>query len=62
MTPDLLEEGAHRVQAHHAAQVARTGQTESGGRAAGFSRVSKAGEVDVTHGRILVSGRRVREL
>jgi urea transport system ATP-binding protein len=53
MTPDLLEEGAHRVQAHQAAQVARTGQTESGGRAAGFSRVSKAGEVDVTHGRIL---------
>jgi urea transport system ATP-binding protein len=53
MTPDLLEEGAHRVQVHHEAQVARAGQTESGGRAAGFSRVSKAGEVDVTHGRIL---------
>jgi urea transport system ATP-binding protein len=53
MTPDLLEEGAHRVQAHQEAQVARAGQTESGGRAAGFSRVSKAGEVDVTHGRIL---------
>jgi urea transport system ATP-binding protein len=53
MTPDLLEEGAHRVQAHEQALVARAGQTESGGRAAGFSRVSKAGEVDVTHGRIL---------
>jgi urea transport system ATP-binding protein len=48
-----LEEGAHRVQAHEQALVARAGQTESGGRAAGFSRVSKAGEVDVTHGRIL---------
>lgn len=53
MTPDLLAEGAHRVQAHQDALVARAGQTESGGRAAGFSRVSKAGEVDVTHGRIL---------
>jgi urea transport system ATP-binding protein len=53
MTPDLLEEGAHRVQVHQAAQMARAGQTESGGRSAGFSRVSKAGEVDVTHGRIL---------
>jgi urea transport system ATP-binding protein len=53
MTPDLLEEGAHRVQAHDEALLARLGQTESGGRAAGFSRISKAGEVDVTHGRIL---------
>jgi urea transport system ATP-binding protein len=53
MTPDLLEEGAHRVQAHDEALLARSGQTESGGRAAGFSRISKAGEVDVTHGRIL---------
>jgi ATPase subunit of ABC transporter with duplicated ATPase domains len=29
------------------------GKTESGGRAAGFSRVATPGEVDVTHGRIL---------
>jgi urea transport system ATP-binding protein len=53
MTPDLLEEGAHRVQAHQDLLAARAGQTESGGRSAGFSRVAKAGEVDVTHGRIL---------
>ena len=53
MTPDLLEQGEQRVHAHMAAMAARTGQTESGGRAAGFSRVAKAGEVDVTHGRIL---------
>ena len=53
MTPDLLEQGAKRVEARMAALAARTGQTESGGRSAGFSRVAKAGEVDVTHGRIL---------
>ena len=53
MTPDLLEQGAQRVQAHMAALAARTGQTESGGRKAGFSRVVTQGEVDVTHGRIL---------
>jgi urea transport system ATP-binding protein len=53
MTPDLLEQGARRVHDHMNALAARSGQTESGGRAAGFSRVSKAGEVDVTHGRIL---------
>lgn len=53
MTPDLLEQGAKRVEARMAALAAHTGQTESGGRAAGFSRVAQAGEVDVTHGRIL---------
>jgi len=53
MTPDLLEQGAKRVEAHMAALAARTGQTESGGRAAGFSRLVKDGEVDTTHGRIL---------
>ncbi|MEO7549420.1 MAG: urea ABC transporter ATP-binding protein UrtD [Ramlibacter sp.] len=51
MTPDLLEDGAQRLQAREAKQT--TGKTESGGRAAGFSRIAKAGEVDVTHGRIL---------
>ena len=51
MTPDLFEEGARRVEAH----VLKTapGKTESGGRAAGFSRLATPGEVDVTHGRIL---------
>lgn len=53
MTPDLLEQGARRIEARMAAMAARTGQTESGGRAAGFSRLHTPGEVDVTHGRIL---------
>jgi urea transport system ATP-binding protein len=53
MTPDLLEQGARRVEARMAALAAPTGQTESGGRAAGFSRIATPGEVDVTHGRIL---------
>ena len=51
MTPDLLEEGAKRLE--KVRQAATEGKTESGGRAAGFSRVAQAGEVDVTHGRIL---------
>ncbi len=52
MTPDLLEEGARRVEAHQG--KAEQGKTESGGRAAGFSRVAAApGVVDTTHGRIL---------
>jgi urea transport system ATP-binding protein len=51
MTPDLLEEGARRAGAY--AQLASKGKTASGGRAAGFSRPVVAGDVDVTHGRIL---------
>jgi len=51
MTPDLMEEGAQRIEA--LAQKKQQGQTESGGRAAGFSRIVTPGEVDVTHGRIL---------
>jgi len=51
MTPDLMEEGARRAERLQAPVVA--GQTESGGRAAGFSRIATPGEVDVTHGRIL---------
>ena len=53
MTPDLLEQGATRVEERMKALAARTGQTESGGRNAGFSRVMTQGAVDVTHGRIL---------
>ena len=53
MTPELMEQGARRVEAHKAALAARSGQTESGGRAAGFSRLAVPGEVDVNHGRIL---------
>ena len=51
MTPDLMAQGAHRVEAHQ--QKVLRGRTESGGREAGFSRIATPGEVDVTHGRIL---------
>ena len=51
MTPDLLAQGAHRVD-HHAAGLAHR-NTASGGRQASGSRVVTPGEVDVTHGRIL---------
>ncbi len=51
MTPDLMEQGAKRRQA--LSGPATSGKTESGGREAGFSRIAQAGEVDVTHGRIL---------
>jgi len=50
MTPDLMEAGARRLAA---TREKPQGHTESGGRAAGFSRIAAAGEVDVTHGRIL---------
>ena len=51
MTPELLHQGSARLDA---LQVkASSGQTESGGRAAGFSRLVQPGEVDTTHGRIL---------
>jgi urea transport system ATP-binding protein len=51
MTPELMEEGARRVEA--LAQKQLQGNTASGGRAPGFLRVATPGEVDVTHGRIL---------
>ena len=51
MTPDLMEAGAQRFE--KVAAAALLAQTESGGRSAGYGRVAKAGEVDVTHGRIL---------
>ena len=53
MTPELMEQGALRLEAYQAAQAARAGQTASGGRQAGFSRIATPGEVDITHGRIL---------
>jgi urea transport system ATP-binding protein len=52
MTPELMAQGAQRL-AQRAVQAAATGQTESGGRSAGFGRIHTPGEVDVTHGRIL---------
>ncbi|MDH4481274.1 MAG: urea ABC transporter ATP-binding protein UrtD [Rhodoferax sp.] len=51
MTPDLLEQGAQRLQARAGQQP--SGQTASGGHDAGFSRVRTSQEVDVSHGRIL---------
>ena len=51
MTPELMEEGARRSQAH--AEKVAQGKTASGGHDAGFSRIAMPGEVDVTHGRIL---------
>ena len=53
MTPDLLEQGARRVEARMAALESGKSNTESGGRTAGFGRVMVPGEVDVSHGRIL---------
>jgi urea transport system ATP-binding protein len=51
MTPELLEEGARRVEQR--AKKIELGHTESGGREAGFARLVKSQEVDITHGRIL---------
>lgn len=53
MTPELMEQGARRVEAHRAALAALGSRTESGGRAAGYSRRVEAGALDVAHGRIL---------
>jgi urea transport system ATP-binding protein len=53
MTPDLLEQGARRVEERMAALDIGNHNTESGGRSASNSRVVTSGEVDVTHGRIL---------
>ena len=51
MTPDLMEEGAQRFEKLQT--ISSLGQTESGGRSAGYGRIAQAGEVDTTHGRIL---------
>jgi urea transport system ATP-binding protein len=50
MTPDLMEQGAKRLQAKQ--EQVETGKTESGGRGAGYGRIASQ-EVDVAHGRIL---------
>ena len=51
MTPELLEAGSQRRERMLDAQA--SGQTESGGRQAAFSRVATPGALDLTHGRIL---------
>jgi urea transport system ATP-binding protein len=53
MTPDLLEQGAKRVEARMAALASQTVNTDSGGRTASMGRLKLNDEVDVTHGRIL---------
>ena len=53
MTPDLLVQGARRIEERRAAMEADRSNTESGGRNASGSRIAMPGEVDVTHGRIL---------
>jgi urea transport system ATP-binding protein len=53
MTPELLEQGARRIEARMAALAAQRGKTESGGRAASYSRMNQDGVVDLAHGRIL---------
>ncbi|MBA4327355.1 MAG: urea ABC transporter ATP-binding protein UrtD [Polaromonas sp.] len=53
MTPDLLEQGARRIEERRAALEAGRSNTESGGRNASSGRIATPGEVDVTHGRIL---------
>jgi urea transport system ATP-binding protein len=54
MTPDLLEQGAHRAAQRQAAMASASPATESGGRNASTGRIAKPeGEVDLTHGRIL---------
>ena len=53
MTPDLLEQGALRIQERLAALDAAKRNTASGGRNASDGRMATPGEVDITHGRIL---------
>ncbi|MDB5744325.1 MAG: transporter related protein [Polaromonas sp.] len=52
MTPDLLEEGARRLE-KRASPPTGLNNTESGGRNASTGRIATPGEVDVSHGRIL---------
>ena len=51
MTPELLEQGARRIEER--AKKLDIGHTESGGRNAGIGRIATPGEVDIAHGRIL---------
>ena len=54
MTPELLEQGARRVEERMAALAGTKSNTESGGRNASTGRIAMPqGEVDTTHGRIL---------
>ena len=50
MTPDLFDEGSERLQEH---QFKRVQQPASGDREASYGHVLQAGQLDLTHGRIL---------
>ena len=50
MTPDLMSQGAERLEKHHSKQVQTSA---SGDRDASFSRIHQPGELDLIHGRIL---------
>ena len=50
MTPDLMSQGAERLEKHKFKQIQ---SSASGGRDASFSRLHQPGELDLTHGRIL---------
>ena len=50
MTPDLMSEGAQRLEKHKLKQET---EVNSGGRVASFSRIHQPGELDLVHGRIL---------
>ena len=50
MTPELMNQGAERLEKHKRKQDA---QASSGGRTASFSRIHQPGELDLVHGRIL---------
>jgi urea transport system ATP-binding protein len=50
MTPDLMTQGAERLEKHKLKQVA---EVNSGDRGASFSRIHQPGELDLVHGRIL---------
>ena len=50
MTPELMNQGAQRLEKHQLKQVA---EVSSGDRGASFSRIHQPGELDLVHGRIL---------
>jgi urea transport system ATP-binding protein len=50
MTPDLMSQGAERLEKHQFKQVP---SASSGDRDASFSRIHHPGELDLAHGRIL---------
>ncbi|MEK0432508.1 MAG: Lipopolysaccharide export system ATP-binding protein LptB [Pseudomonadota bacterium] len=50
MTPDLMTQGAERLEKH---KLKRVAEVNSGDRGASFSRIHQPGELDLVHGRIL---------